>query len=117
MTDSSADNMVEIVVESALSKKAVDISVMNMSKISSVADYFIICHADSDVQVKAISNKIKDDLRDLGMKVWHEEGMKNLHWVLLDYVDVVVHVFKKEYRKFYDLERLWGDAEIELVTE
>jgi ribosome-associated protein len=77
-----------------------------------MSDYFIICTADSDTQVKAIADEVDKSLRDEGIKSWHKEGYKALLWVLLDYVDVVVHVFKKDARTFYNLEKLWGDAPI-----
>jgi ribosome-associated protein len=76
----------------------------------------VICSADSDTQVKAIADEIDKSLRDEGIRCWHKEGYMALSWVLLDYVDVVVHVFKKEAREFYNIEKLWGDAtSIEVV--
>ena len=79
---------------------------------ASFADYFVICSADSDTQVKAIADEIDKTLKDGGLKSWHKEGYRALNWVLLDYIDVVVHVFKKEMREFYNLEKLWGDAPV-----
>ena len=72
----------------------------------------MICSADSDTQVKAIADEIDKSLRDSGLKSWHKEGYRALNWVLIDYVDVVVHVFKKDMREFYNLEKLWGDAPV-----
>ncbi len=85
---------------------------LNLNNLTTMTDYFLICSADSDTQVKAISDEIEKSLRDDGIKCWHKEGYKALNWVLLDYVDVVVHIFKKDSREFYNLEKLWGDAEI-----
>lgn len=116
MTDDSR-KIAAVAAEAALAKKAADICIMDMNKVSGFAEFFVVCHADSDVQVKAVSSEIIDRLHEKGVKVWHKEGMQNLHWVLLDYVNVVVHVFRKEYREFYDLERLWGDAEIEIIGD
>lgn len=109
--------IVQDVIQYAQSKKADEIVVLDIKGVCSAADYFVICHADSEVQVKAISNAIEDGLRKVGHKPWHKEGYQHLHWVLLDYVDVVVHVFYEETRRFYNLERLWGDAKIEQIQD
>lgn len=98
-------------------KKGFDVKILNLKKLTTIADYFVICSADSDTQVKAISDEIDKNLKDKGIKVWHKEGYKSLNWVLLDYVDVVVHIFKKDIRDFYSLERLWGDAEITEIQD
>ncbi len=91
-------------------KKGYDVRIIDLQNIASFTDYFVICSADSDTQVKAISDEIDKNLRDEGIKCWHKEGLTALSWVLMDYVDVVVHVFKKEARDFYNIEKLWGDA-------
>ncbi len=98
-------------------KKGYDVVVINLKELTSFADYFVICSADSDVQVKAIADDVDKSLRDEGIKCWHREGYQALNWVLLDYVDVIVHVFKRESREFYNLEKLWGDAEIEKLSD
>lgn len=98
------------IANQAFVKKGYDVSIIDLTNIASFADYFVICSADSDTQVKAISDDIEKTLRDEGIKSWHREGYSSLNWVLLDYVDVVVHVFKKDSREFYNLEKLWGDA-------
>jgi len=98
-------------------KKGYDVVVMDLRKLASFADYFVICSADSDTQVKAIADQVDDVLSEEGIKCWHKEGYKALSWILLDYVDVVVHVFKKESRSFYNLERLWGDAPAERLKD
>ena len=116
MTDESYA-LARRIVEFSLSKKAQDVRLMNLKPLTSVTDYFIVCHGESDVQVKAISDAITDGLRQEGVRYWHREGYEYLRWVLLDFVDVVVHIFQKEQREFYGLERLWGDAETETYTE
>lgn len=105
------------IVEYSLSKKAGDVCLLNLRDLTGVTDYFIVCHGESDVQVKAISDAITEGLKDEGVRYWHREGYEYLHWVLLDYVDVVVHIFLKNEREFYGLERLWGDAEVEIFSE
>jgi len=101
----------------ALAKKGFDVKVLKMDNISSICDYFVIVSGDADVHVKAISNAIYDELLDQGIKPYHREGMGSGSWVLLDYVDVVVHIFKEPVRSFYALEKLWGDAPIEELKD
>jgi ribosome-associated protein len=100
----------------ALDKRAYEVKILDLRKLSTVCDYFVICSADADVQVKAISDHVRDELSRAGEKCWHREGYESLHWVLLDYVDVVVHIFLRETREFYALETLWGDAPAEEIA-
>lgn len=100
----------ERIGELIFNKKGYDVKIIDLQNIASFADYFVICSADSDTQVKAIADEIDKNLKDDGIKCWHKEGLNALTWVLLDYVDVVVHIFKKESREFYNIEKLWGDA-------
>lgn len=100
-----------------LTKKAVDVCTLDLRGLTSMTDFFVICHGDSDAQVKAIADAVIEGMRKEGGAVWHCEGYEHLNWVLLDYVDVVVHVFRKEARAFYNLERLWGDAPSESVQD
>lgn len=93
-----------------ISKKANDVVILDLKKITSATDHFVICSADSDTQVKAIADAVIDGMDQLGVRVWHNEGYRALTWIILDYVDVVAHIFHKETRFFYNLERLWGDA-------
>lgn len=96
--------------ETIFSKKGFDVSIIDLRKLVTFTDYFVLCSADSNVQVKAIADQVDKALSDEGIKCWHREGLKALSWVLMDYVDVVVHIFKKDAREFYNLEKLWGDA-------
>lgn len=98
-------------------KKGFDVKILDLKDLATFTDYFVICSADSDTQVKAIADEIDDKLREEGIKCWHKEGYTALQWVLLDYVDVVVHVFRKEAREFYNLEKLWGDAPSWIVED
>ncbi len=106
-----------IVADLILSKKGYDIKLFDLRKLSPIADFFVICSADSDIQVKAIADEIDKKLRDIGIKCYFKEGYDSLNWVLLDYFDVVVHIFRKESRMFYNLEKLWGDAPVEEIEE
>jgi ribosome-associated protein len=96
--------------EAALGRKAVDLVVLDIGEISSVADYFVICSGRSDTQVQAIADAIDEHLRRHGHRPLAVEGRERGQWVLMDYADVVVHVFYAPVRAFYDLERLWSRA-------
>lgn len=98
------------IAELCFNKKGYDVKIIDLRNVALFADYFVICSADSDTQVKAIADEIDEKLKEQGIRSWHKEGYKALQWVLLDYIDIVVHVFKKEAREYYNLERLWGDA-------
>lgn len=96
--------------ELALDLKAHDVLVLDLRGISTATDYFVIAGGTSDVQVKAIADHIVDELKKEGVRPEHVEGLRGGRWVLLDYVDFVVHVFHPQARQFYQLENLWGDA-------
>ncbi|GMG76070.1 MULTISPECIES: ribosome silencing factor [Priestia] len=102
--------LLSLVVEAADDKKAIDIVALNMEGISLVADYFVICHGNSDKQVQAIAREIKEKAHEQGISVKRLEGFEQAKWVLVDLGDVVVHIFHKDERGYYNLERLWGDA-------
>jgi len=109
--------LVEKITQLIFQKKGNDVTIIELKEVSSVADYFILCSADSDTQVQAIADNIDKTLREKGIRLWHKEGTTALQWVLLDYVDVVIHIFKKETREYYNLEKLWGDAPIKKVED
>jgi len=94
----------------AAGKKAHDLVALDLRDLDGVADYFLICSAGSEVQVKAVAEAVEEALRTAGVKPWHVEGREGRRWVLLDYVEVVVHVFHEKTREYYMLDRLWGDA-------
>ncbi len=96
--------------DAALSKKARDPVALDLRDLDGVCDYFLICSASSEVQVKAVADAVWDQLRQIGVRPWHIEGLEGRRWVLLDYVEVVVHVFHERTREYYMLDRLWGDA-------
>lgn len=100
----------------ALDKNGIDIQILDLRKCSDVADYFVLCTGSVDIHVKAIADNIIDRLTERGVKAWHKEGFQALGWVLLDYVNVVVHIFQPEVRSRYSLEKLWGDAPVEIIS-
>ena len=105
-------------VDAILDKKGEDVVVMDMRSVSGVADLFVLCTGASDVQIRAIAEAVVERIREAcDERPWHKEGLDHLQWVLIDYVDLVVHVFNPEKRAFYGLERLWGDAPLERVAD
>ena len=100
-----------------MEKKAREVKILDLRKLTDVADYFVICSGEVDVQIKSIADNISGRLKKNGVKLWHLEGYSALTWVLLDYVTVVVHIFKEETRKYYSLEKLWGDAPVEEMED
>ena len=105
--------LVDSIVEGIQEVKGKDIAILNLSAIeNAVCNYFIICTGESSTQVSSIASSIEKTTRkNLKEKPWHNEGSTNAEWILLDYVNVVVHVFYKETREFYNIEGLWADAE------
>ncbi len=94
----------------ALEKKALDVSILELRGISIISDYFVVCSGESTTQVRAIVDHIEEKMKNLGMRPFAVEGYRNSLWVLLDYGDVILHVFEGEKREFYDIEKLWIDA-------
>ena len=94
----------------ALDKKAADLTVLDMQRVSSVTDYFLVCSGKSTTHVRTISDAIRQELKADGVRPLHAEGRPESGWVLLDYGDVLVHIFLEDTRAYYALERLWGDA-------
>ncbi len=94
----------------AVGKKAERLVGLDLTELEGVADYFLVCSGGSEPQVRAIAEAVEERARVLGVKPWHVEGREGRRWVLLDFVDVVVHVFHEKTREYYLLERLWGDA-------
>ena len=107
----TVEQMVKKAYEAIDDKKGEDIAVLNIGKITSMAEYFLITSASSERQVKAIADNVEDELEKLGIAVKGKEGHSTSRWILLDYGDIMVHVFHNEERDFYNLEKLWKDAQ------
>jgi ribosome-associated protein len=114
----NSETLSGVIVKGMQEKKASDIVVMDLRKIkNAVADFFVICSGNSDKQLDAISDSIDAEVyKKLQENPWHTEGKNNKEWMLLDYINVVAHVFRKDRREFYALERLWGDADITEIS-
>jgi ribosome-associated protein len=100
-----------------LAKKAEDVVILDMTGVDAVCDYFVLATGNSEVQVKAIADAVEEGMAKRGRKPWHVEGYEARRWILLDYVDMVVHVFHVRAREYYLLDRLWGDVHRELVAD
>ncbi|MCU0452675.1 MAG: ribosome silencing factor [Bacteroidetes bacterium] len=109
--------LAQLIANTMLSKKAHDVITMDLRKVTSTADFFVVCSADSDTQVRAIADAVDQATDEAGSPVWKQEGRQAMTWVILDFVDVVAHVFHRESRTFYNLERLWADAKTVAVTD
>ncbi len=114
----SSETLSDVIVKGMQEKKASDIVVMDLRKIkNAVADFFVICSGNSDKQLDAISDSIDAEVyKSLKENPRHTEGKNNKEWMLLDYIDVVAHVFRKDRRAYYALESLWGDADIREIS-
>lgn len=114
---SSADELIALIISGIEEVKGHDINLLDLRDIeNTVCDYFIICNGTSNTHVNAIVGSIQKTVsKAIKDKPWHVEGSENAEWVLMDYVNVVVHVFQKQVREYYDIEGLWGDAKVTLI--
>ncbi|MBS4014568.1 MAG: ribosome silencing factor [Bacteroidetes bacterium] len=111
------ENILHFAIEGILNKKGLDVVCIDLKKInSSVCDYFVICHGTSNTHVNALADSVEDEVRNnTGQKPTYREGFANAEWILLDFIDVVVHIFQEDIRNFYKLESLWADAPIKKI--
>lgn len=116
---SNSEKLTLSIIHGIQEKKGKGIISLNLTNLNnSVSNYFVICHGNTKIQVEAIAGAVEEIVKKkLGDKPWHKEGFENAEWILLDYVDVVVHIFTKETRAFYNIEKLWADAEIKEHNE
>lgn len=116
---SDSEKLSKAIVKGMQEKKASDIVVMDLREVkNAVADFFIICSGNSDKQLEAISDSVDEEVyKAVKEKPWHTEGKNNKEWMILDYISVVSHIFRKDRRQFYSLEKLWGDAVITEIDE
>ncbi|MTH52498.1 ribosome silencing factor [Bacillus mangrovi] len=110
-------DLLKLTAKAADDKRAEDMTVLKMKGLSLIADYFVICHGNSDKQVQAIAREIKDQADENGITVKRMEGFDEARWILIDLGDVIAHVFHRDERTYYNLEKLWGDAPSEDVAK
>ena len=115
----AADILANVIIEGMQENKAKEIVSLNLKEIeTAVCDYFIICHGTSNTHVSAIADSVIDEtIKTLKDKPFNKEGLENGEWILLDYGNVVAHVFQRETRDFYNIEKLWGDADIDHIKD
>ena len=115
----STDELIAVIIKGIDDVKGENIQLLDLRELeNTVCDYFIICSGNSNTQVNAISGSVQKVVsKEIKDKPWHIEGEMNAEWVLMDYVNVVVHVFQKHVREFYDIESLWGDAKITQISQ
>lgn len=113
----TSKNLAMLVARAALGKKAFDVNILDLRKLTTMTDYFVVCSTDSDTQARAVADAVKNEAMEKGETTVRKEGYSEGRWVLIDFVDVVVHVFHKETRAFYNIEKLWGDAKFERVSD
>lgn len=112
---SDSAKLIDLVTEGLLEKKAKDIKVLDVRNLTTLTDFFVVCHGTSDTQIGALANSVMEKVKEeSGENVWQREGLEGRRWVILDYVNVVVHIFSEEKRDYYGIERMWNDA---LITE
>lgn len=108
--------LVDLVIEGIKKIKGQDIAVLDVSKLTTLTDYFVICSGNSDTQIKAIADSVEDEVREnSGEKAWKKEGLQARSWIILDFINIVVHVMSREKRDFYNIERMWNDAEVTYI--
>jgi len=117
VSEKDALELTDVIIKGMQEVKGKEIICMDLREVNnSICDFFVVCHGDSSTQVEAIADSIAEETRkSLGEKPWHREGINNAEWILLDYVNVVAHVFYNESREFYNLEALWADAKISKI--
>lgn len=117
--EAETDKTIEAIIEGIKRVKGKEITIIDLNTIHHTeCGYFIICHGNSNTQVDAIARSVEETTEELtGEKVWHRDGYRNAIWILLDYGDIMVHVFQKDAREFYNLESLWADAKLTKLEE
>ena len=110
-------NDAQRISELMLEKKALDIIIIDVRKITTLTDFFVVCTSESEPQTRAITDHINQKMKEEGVRSWHIEGYEHLDWVLIDFVNIVVHIFSKETREYYEFERLWADGTITKVQD
>lgn len=110
--------LIDSIIEGLLEKKAKDIKLLDVRSLTTLTDYFVVCHGTSETQIRALANSAMEKVKEtLGENVWKKEGMDVRRWIILDYVNVVVHIFSEEKRQYYGIERMWSDADITEIED
>ncbi|MGF1671108.1 MAG: ribosome silencing factor [Balneolaceae bacterium] len=103
--------LITSITDALLEKKAKNVVLLDVSQLTTLTDYFVVCHGTSDTQIKALADNVEDQTRiKVGEKPWKKEGMDSRRWIILDFINIVVHIFNEEKREYYGIERMWNDA-------
>jgi len=108
----NSEKLLELTVKAVEDKKALNVVALDLRNVSPISDYFVICHGNSDTQVQAIATEVRKVVHEAGVNIRGIEGVDSARWVLLDLGDVVVHIFHRDEREYYNIERLWSDAKV-----
>lgn len=115
---SDSELLINVITEGLLEKKARDIKLLDVRELTTLTDYFLVCHGTSETQIRALANSALEKVKEkIGENVWKKEGMDARRWIILDYVNVVVHIFSEEKRNYYGIERMWNDAVITEISD
>lgn len=110
--------LINAISEGLLEKKAKDIVLLDVRKLTTLTDYFVVCHGTSETQIRALANSVMEKVKEeTGENAWKQEGLEARRWIILDYVNVVVHIFSEEKRSYYGIERMWNDAVITEIAD
>lgn len=110
--------LIDVIKDALLEKKAKEIVLLDVRELTTLTDYFIVCHGTSDTQIRALANSVMEKTKKtVGEAVWKQEGMDARRWIILDYVNIVVHIFSEEKRSFYGIERMWSDAAVTKIED
>ncbi len=108
--------LVELIIEGLQKRKAQDIAILDVSELTTLTDYFVVCSGNSDTQIKAIADSVEEELLEkAGEKAWKKEGLQARSWIILDFINTVVHVMSKDKREFYNIENMWNDAKVTYI--
>lgn len=111
-------SLLDAIVEGLLEKKAKNIRLLDVRELTTLTDFFVVCHGTSETQIRALANSVMEKVKQsLEESVWKQEGMDSRRWIILDYVNIVVHVFNQEKRDYYGIERMWNDAKITEIED
>jgi ribosome-associated protein len=113
-----SDKLISAITDGLLEKKAKNIVLLDVRELTTLADYFVVCHGTSDTQIRALANSAMEKVKETtGENAWKQEGMDARRWIILDYVNIVVHIFSEEKRDYYGIERMWNDAIVTEITD
>jgi len=115
---SDSSLLISTITEALKDKKAKEIVILDVRELTTLTDYFIVCHGTSETQIRALANNVLEDTKEkIGEHAWQREGMDARRWIIIDYVNVVVHIFSQEKREFYGIERMWNDAQRTVIKD